>query len=150
MLCVFLTFSVAAIWLYKLIVAASHAPLQLTAFGGDRLQSLYKSVERHNSRFKCSPIGPIGRHLVCHNYLWLLSLLITIPVHYRIHYLALFASMQQLASDCWSVAIDYALGRLLDAFIVSCHKDSLVLRECAKEANYRNLQIIIYDFAKPR
>ncbi|CAD6219830.1 unnamed protein product [Miscanthus lutarioriparius] len=53
-------------------------------------------------------------------------------------------------SDCWSVAIDYALGRLLDAFIVSCHKDSLVLRECAKEANYRNLQIIIYDFAKPR
>ncbi|XP_066392341.1 structural maintenance of chromosomes protein 6B-like [Miscanthus floridulus] len=92
---------------------------KLTAFGGDRLQSLYKSVERHNSRLKCSPIGPIGHHL-------------------------------QLASGCWSVAIDYALGRLLDAFIVSCHKDSLVLRECAKEANYRNLQIIIYDFTKPR
>lgn len=58
--------------------------------------------------------------------------------------------MQQLASDSWSVAIEYALGRLLDAFIVSCHKDSLVLRECAKEVNYRNLQIIIYDFTKPR
>ncbi|ONM54058.1 Structural maintenance of chromosomes protein 6B [Zea mays] len=56
----------------------------------------------------------------------------------------------QLASDSWSVAIEYALGRLLDAFIVSCHKDSLVLRECAKEVNYRNLQIIIYDFTKPR
>jgi hypothetical protein len=79
-----------------------------------------------------------------------MSLLITIPVHNRIHYLALFALMQQLASDYWSVAIDYALGRLLDAFIVSCHKDSLVLRECAKEVNYRNLQIIIYDFTKPR
>ncbi|EER98630.1 hypothetical protein BDA96_02G160800 [Sorghum bicolor] len=92
---------------------------KLTAFGGERVQSLYKSIERHNSRFKCSPIGPIGCHL-------------------------------QLASDYWSVAIDYALGRLLDAFIVSCHKDSLVLRECAKEVNYRNLQIIIYDFTKPR
>ncbi|KAL6639820.1 hypothetical protein ACP70R_022642 [Stipagrostis hirtigluma subsp. patula] len=56
----------------------------------------------------------------------------------------------QLASDSWSIAVDYAVGRLLDAFIVSCHKDSLILRECAKEANYRNVQIIIYDFAKPR
>lgn len=92
---------------------------KLTAFGGDRVPSLYKSVERHMSKFKCPPIGPIGYHL-------------------------------QLASDSWSVAIEYALGRLLDAFIVSCHKDSLVLRECAKEVNYRNLQIIIYDFTKPR
>ncbi|KAG2634024.1 structural maintenance of chromosomes protein 6B-like isoform X5 [Panicum virgatum] len=57
---------------------------------------------------------------------------------------------KQLASDCWSLAVDCALGRLLDAFIVSCHKDSLILRECAKEVKYHNLQIIIYDFAKPR
>ncbi|XP_066390022.1 structural maintenance of chromosomes protein 6B-like isoform X3 [Miscanthus floridulus] len=92
---------------------------KLTAFGGDRLQSLYKSVERHKSKFKCHPIGPIGCHL-------------------------------QLASDFWSIAIECALGSFLDAFIVSCHKDLLVLRECAKEVNYRNLQIIIYDFAKPR
>lgn len=77
----------------------------------------------------------------------LLSLII---IPNRFHYLALFALMQQLESDSWSVAIDCAFGRLLDAFIVSCHKDSLVLRECAKEVNYYNLQIIIYDFAKPR
>ncbi|PUZ69993.1 hypothetical protein GQ55_2G181100 [Panicum hallii var. hallii] len=92
---------------------------KLTAFGGDRVQSLYRSIERHHSRFKCPPIGPIGYHV-------------------------------QLASDCWSLAVDCALGRLLDAFIVSCHKDSLILRECAKEVKYHNLQIIIYDFAKPQ
>ncbi|XP_066397226.1 structural maintenance of chromosomes protein 6B-like [Miscanthus floridulus] len=92
---------------------------KVTAFGGDRVLRLYKSVEKHKNRFKCPPVGPIGHHV-------------------------------QLASDSWSVAIDYALGKLLDAFIVSCHKDSLLLRECAKEVNYHNLQIIIYDFTKPR
>nr|CAB3449120.1 unnamed protein product [Digitaria exilis] len=56
---------------------------------------------------------------------------------------------KQLSSDYWSVAVDCAIGKLLDAFIVTCHKDLLVLRDCAKEANYRSLQIIIYDFAKP-
>lgn len=66
-----------------------------------------------------------------------------------INYTSLVA-MQQLASDCWSLAVDSAVGRLLDAFIVSCHKDLLLLRDCAKEAYYRNVQIIIYDFAKPR
>ncbi|CAA6656146.1 unnamed protein product [Spirodela intermedia] len=35
-------------------------------------------------------------------------------------------------------------------FIVTNHKDSLLLRRCAKEANYANIQIIIYDFARPR
>ncbi|KAF8690848.1 hypothetical protein HU200_041247 [Digitaria exilis] len=91
---------------------------KLTAFGGDRALRLFRSIERHQSRFKCPPVGPIGSHV-------------------------------QLSSDYWSVAVDCAFGRLLDAFIVSCHKDSLALRECAKEANYHNLQIIIYDFAKP-
>ena len=71
----FFTFSVAAIWLYKLIVATSDAPLQVTAFGGDRVLRLYKSVEKHKNRFKCPPVGPIGHHVVCHNYLWLLSCL---------------------------------------------------------------------------
>nr|CAB3456476.1 unnamed protein product [Digitaria exilis] len=66
-----------------------------------------------------------------------------------LHTITVFVLMQQLSSDYWSVAVDCAFGRLLDAFIVSCHKDSLALRECAKEANYHNLQIIIYDFAKP-
>ena len=127
------------------------ASSQLTAFGGDRVQSLYRSIERHHSRFKCPPIGPIGYHVVWHNYTecclcWLLKLLITGFTFF----FALLLLMQQLASDCWSLAVDCALGRLLDAFIVSCHKDSLVLRECAKEVKYHNLQIIIYDFAKPR
>ncbi|CAN6195274.1 unnamed protein product [Urochloa humidicola] len=92
---------------------------KVTAFGGERVLSLFRSIERHMSRFKCPPVGPIGAHV-------------------------------ELSSDYWSVAVDCAFGRLLDAFIVSCHKDSIVLRECAKEANYRNLQIVIYDFAKPR
>lgn len=92
---------------------------KLTAFGGDRVLNLYKSIDRHQSKFKCPPIGPIGYHV-------------------------------QLASDSWSVAVDCAFGRLLDAFIVSCHNDSLILRECAKEVNYHNLQIIIYDFSKPQ
>jgi structural maintenance of chromosomes protein 6 len=56
--------------------------------------------------------------------------------------------MQQLARDCWSLAVDCALGRLLDAFIVTCHEDLLLLRDCGKEANYHNNQIIIHDFAR--
>ncbi|RLN33350.1 hypothetical protein C2845_PM03G29530 [Panicum miliaceum] len=87
---------------------------KLTAFGGDRVQSLYRSIERHHSRFECPPIGPIGYHV-------------------------------QLASDCWSLAVDCALGRLLDAFIVSCHKDSLVLRECAKEGHAER-QVLVRDY----
>nr|CAD1840132.1 unnamed protein product [Ananas comosus var. bracteatus] len=55
-----------------------------------------------------------------------------------------------VSGDIWALAVDCAIGKLLDAFIVTNHKDSLVLRDCAREANYRNLQIIIYDFAKPR
>uniref|UniRef100_A0A0D9XBA3 RecF/RecN/SMC N-terminal domain-containing protein n=1 Tax=Leersia perrieri TaxID=77586 RepID=A0A0D9XBA3_9ORYZ len=57
---------------------------------------------------------------------------------------------EKLASEYWSFAVECALGRLMDAFIVSCHRDSVILRECAKDVNYRNLQIIIYDFSKPR
>ena len=125
------------------------ASSQLTAFGGDRVRSLYRSIERHHSRFKCPPIGPIGYHVVWHNYTDC-CLLITKTAHYGLHFFMLLILMQQLASNCWSLAVDCALGRLLDAFIVSCHKDSLVLRECAKEVKYHNLQIIIYDFSKPR
>lgn len=53
-------------------------------------------------------------------------------------------------SDLWALAVDSAIGKLLDAFIVTNHKDSLVLRDCSREANYRNIQIIIYDFSVPR
>lgn len=53
-------------------------------------------------------------------------------------------------SDVWALAVDSAIGKLLDAFIVTNHKDSLLLRDCSREANYRNIQIIIYDFSVPR
>ncbi|KQJ86931.1 hypothetical protein BRADI_4g08527v3 [Brachypodium distachyon] len=56
----------------------------------------------------------------------------------------------QLASDFWSFAVDCAFGNLLDAFIVSCHKDLQTLRECAKQVNYNHLRIIVYDFTRPR
>uniref|UniRef100_A0ACD5XQQ0 Uncharacterized protein n=1 Tax=Avena sativa TaxID=4498 RepID=A0ACD5XQQ0_AVESA len=56
----------------------------------------------------------------------------------------------QLVSESWSVAVDCACGKLLDAFIVSCHKDLQILRECANKAYYNYLQIIIYDFSRPR
>ncbi|XP_037440642.1 structural maintenance of chromosomes protein 6B-like [Triticum dicoccoides] len=56
----------------------------------------------------------------------------------------------QLASESWSVAVDCACGGLLDAFIVSCHKDIQVLRECANRVYYNNLRIIVYDFTRQR
>ncbi|VAI30766.1 unnamed protein product [Triticum turgidum subsp. durum] len=56
----------------------------------------------------------------------------------------------QLASESWSVAVDFACGGLLDAFIVSCHKDLQVLRECANRVYYNNLRIIVYDFTRQR
>lgn len=52
--------------------------------------------------------------------------------------------------DVWGPAVEHAIGRLLNAFIVTNHKDSLLLRACAKEAKYNNVQIIIYDFSLPR
>ena len=52
--------------------------------------------------------------------------------------------------DIWAIAVENAVGKLLNAFIVVDHKDSLLLRGCAREANYNHLQIIIYDFSRPR
>ncbi|KAJ0962005.1 hypothetical protein J5N97_029833 [Dioscorea zingiberensis] len=93
---------------------------KVTAFGGARVLNLLQAIERHHSKFKSPPIGPIGAHVTLVN------------------------------GDIWALAIDCAIGRLLDAFIVTNHKDSLLLRACAKEANYQNLQILIYDFSQPR
>ncbi|XP_057952688.1 structural maintenance of chromosomes protein 6B-like isoform X2 [Malania oleifera] len=97
-----------------------HQTNKVTAFGGDRVIHLLRAIERHHHRFKRPPIGPIGSHLTL--------------VH----------------DDTWALAIENALGRLLNAFIVTDHKDSLLLRGCAREANYNHLQIIIYDFSRPR
>ncbi|CAB4271219.1 unnamed protein product [Prunus armeniaca] len=94
--------------------------LVVTAFGGDRVISLLRTIERYHQRFQSPPIGPIGAHLTLNN------------------------------GDVWALAVEHAIGRLLNAFIVTNHKDSLLLRTCAREANYSDLQIIIYDFSLPR
>ncbi|XP_075484074.1 structural maintenance of chromosomes protein 6B-like isoform X2 [Primulina tabacum] len=97
-----------------------HQTNKVTAFGGGRVSNLLQAVERHHQRFSNPPIGPIG-------------------VHVKLEH-----------GDMWSIAIESAVGILLNAFIVTNHKDSRVLRACAREANYNHLQIIIYDFARPR
>ncbi|XP_073129869.1 structural maintenance of chromosomes protein 6B isoform X2 [Henckelia pumila] len=97
-----------------------HQTNKVTAFGGDRVSNLLQAIERHHRRFSSPPIGPIGAHVKLEH------------------------------GDMWSIAIESAVGRLLNAFIVTNHKDSLVLRACAREANYNHLQIIIYDFSRPR
>lgn len=97
-----------------------HQSNKVTAFGGDRVISLLRAIERHCNRFKMPPIGPIGVHL------------------------------SLIHGDTWAPCVENAIGKLLNAFIVNDHKDSLLLRGCAKEANYNHLQIIIYDFSRPR
>lgn len=52
--------------------------------------------------------------------------------------------------DIWANAVEQAIGRVLNAFIVTDHKDALLLRRCAKDARYNNLQIYISDFSRPR
>ncbi|KAH8513662.1 hypothetical protein H0E87_006796 [Populus deltoides] len=93
---------------------------KVTAFGGDRVIQLLRTIERHHQRFGSPPIGPIGAHVTLAN------------------------------GDRWAPAVENAVGKLLNAFIVTDHRDSLLLRGCAREANYNNLQIIIYDFSRPR
>ncbi|KAF8379228.1 hypothetical protein HHK36_028659 [Tetracentron sinense] len=97
-----------------------HQTNKVTAFGGERVINLLRAIERHYKRFKSPPIGPIGAHVALVN------------------------------GDMWAPAVENAIGKLLNAFIVTDHKDSLLLRGCAREANYHHLQIIIYDFARPR
>ncbi|EXC13936.1 hypothetical protein L484_006634 [Morus notabilis] len=93
---------------------------RVTAFGGDRVINLLRVIEGRYQRFKMPPIGPIGAHVTL------------------------------VKGDKWAPAVEQALGNLLNAFIVTDHKDCLLLRACAKEANYHYLQIIVYDFSRPR
>ncbi|CAJ2654333.1 unnamed protein product [Trifolium pratense] len=93
---------------------------KITAFGGNKVLSLLEKIERCHRRFKMPPIGPIGAHL------------------------------KLLNGDKWAIAVEYAIGRLLNSFIVTDHKDFRLLKQCAKEANYGHLQIIIYNFSTPR
>ncbi|KAK4770308.1 hypothetical protein SAY87_030840 [Trapa incisa] len=97
-----------------------HQANKVTAFGGDKVINLFRSIERCQGRFERQPIGPIGSHL------------------------------SLVDGEMWAPAVENAIGKLLNAFIVTSHRDSLLLRKCAKESNYNNLSIIIYDFSRPR
>nr|XP_043614248.1 structural maintenance of chromosomes protein 6B [Erigeron canadensis] len=97
-----------------------HQTSKVTAFGGPKVTNLLQAIERNYRRFRKPPIGPIGAHLAL------------------IH------------GDKWAVAVENALGKLLNAFIVTNHEDMHILRSCAREVNYHYLQIIIHDFARPR
>ncbi|XP_060213063.1 structural maintenance of chromosomes protein 6B-like isoform X2 [Lycium barbarum] len=97
-----------------------HQTNKVTAFGGGRVMGLLEVIERQRRKFNRAPIGPIGAHVTL------------------------------VDGDKWGTAIEGAIGRVLNAFIVTDHKDSLILRACAREANYNNLQIIIYEFSRPR
>ncbi|KAL8539574.1 hypothetical protein ACS0TY_001254 [Phlomoides rotata] len=97
-----------------------HQRNKVTAFGGGRVTNLLQAIERHQHKFSIPPIGPIGAHV----------------------------KLEQ--GDMWAMAIENAVGRVLNAFIVTNHKDARTLRLCAKEANYNHLHIIIYDFSIPR
>ncbi|VFQ63095.1 unnamed protein product [Cuscuta campestris] len=93
---------------------------KVTAFGGGKVIRLLELIERRCERFRRPPIGPIGSHVTL--------------VH----------------AEKWGLAVENAIGRLLNSFIVTDLKDSLVLKACARDANYDYLQIIIYDFSIPR
>ncbi|CAK8575369.1 unnamed protein product [Lathyrus sativus] len=93
---------------------------KITAFGGNKVINLLRIIERYHQRFKMPPIGPIGAHL------------------------------KLRSGNKWAVAVEHAIGRMLNSFIVTDHKDFRLLKQCAKEANYDHLQIIIYDFSTPR
>ncbi|XP_037492011.1 structural maintenance of chromosomes protein 6B isoform X2 [Jatropha curcas] len=97
-----------------------HKANKVTAFGGQRVIHLLQVIERYHQQFDRPPIGPIGVHLTL------------------------------VDGDAWALAVENAIGRLLNAFIVTSHNDSRLLRSCAREVRYDNLQIIIYDFSRPR
>ncbi|KNA17825.1 hypothetical protein SOVF_076440 [Spinacia oleracea] len=91
-----------------------------TAFGGDKVSLLLRIIESRHHEFQRPPIGPIGSHVTL------------------------------TQGDLWAFAVENAVGRLLDAFIVTNVKDSHILRSCARQAKYSHLQIIIYDFSIER
>nr|GEU95931.1 structural maintenance of chromosomes protein 6B-like isoform X1 [Tanacetum cinerariifolium] len=97
-----------------------HQTHKVTAFGGPRVPNLLQVIERNYRKFRKPPIGPIGSHLALTH------------------------------GDKWAVAVEHAIGKLFNSFIVTDHKDFLLLKTCAREANYHNLKIIIFDFSIPR
>ncbi|XP_057456983.1 structural maintenance of chromosomes protein 6A-like [Lotus japonicus] len=92
----------------------------ITVFGGDRVMHLLHIIEDNHRKFKMPPIGPIGAHL------------------------------KLLHGKQWAVAIEYAIGRLFNSFIVTDYDDFRLLKKYAMQARYGDLRIIIYDFSTPR
>lgn len=97
-----------------------HQNNRVTAFGGDGVLRLLRAIERHHRQFTMPPVGPIGAHLTLVN------------------------------GDTWAPAVEQAIGKLLNAFIVTNSRDAFALRECAKEARYNYFQIVIHKFSRPR
>ncbi|XVE63875.1 hypothetical protein DITRI_Ditri07aG0056600 [Diplodiscus trichospermus] len=97
-----------------------HQTNRVTAFGGDGVLRLLRAIERHHRRFTMPPIGPTGAHVTLVN------------------------------GDTWAPAVEQAIGKLLNAFIVTNSRDASALRECAKEARYNYFPIVIHNFSRPR
>ncbi|XP_074291145.1 structural maintenance of chromosomes protein 6B-like isoform X2 [Silene latifolia] len=97
-----------------------HQTNKVTAYGGEKVIQLLRIIESRYRDFEKPPIGPIGVHLTLSH------------------------------GDEWAFAVENAVGKLLNAFIVTSVKDSHILRSCARQARYDYLQIIIYDFSIPR
>ncbi|KAK1400479.1 hypothetical protein POM88_000084 [Heracleum sosnowskyi] len=96
-----------------------HQTNKVTAFGGNRVTNLLRAIERHHYRFGKPPIGPIGAHL------------------------------KLVGGDKWAFAVENAVGRLFNAFIVNDHKDNLVLRACARH-DFSRSRLNIPDHMLPQ
>ncbi|KAK8483858.1 hypothetical protein V6N13_076774 [Hibiscus sabdariffa] len=97
-----------------------HQTNKVTAFGGDGVLRLIREIERHHRAFTMPPIGPVGAHVTLVN------------------------------GDTWAPAVEQAIGKLLNAFIVTNSQDASALRKCAKEARYNYFPIVIHRFSRPR
>ncbi|KAK9120624.1 hypothetical protein Syun_018241 [Stephania yunnanensis] len=95
--------------------AASRIAAEVTTFGGERVLHLLREIEKCHQRFIMPPIGPIGAHL------------------------------SLIDGDTWALPVENAIGKLLNAFIVTDHKDSLILRNCAKEGNAER-QVLVNNY----
>ncbi|KAA3460430.1 structural maintenance of chromosomes protein 6B-like [Gossypium australe] len=97
-----------------------HQTNKVTAFGGDGVLRLLREIERHHKAFSIPPIGPIGAHVTLVN------------------------------GDTWAPAVERAIGKMLNAFIVTNSEDACALRKCAREARYNFFPIVIQRFSRPR
>ncbi|XP_024535853.1 structural maintenance of chromosomes protein 6A-like [Selaginella moellendorffii] len=76
---------------------------EIHAFGGEKVIYLLQAIERNQSLFTRPPVGPIGAHLAL------------------------------IGGSAWAIAVEVAIGRLMEAFIVNTHEDCLVLRGLARQ-----------------